>query len=174
MTANLEIRTATPADTVAVEALYKDTFPEEDLLALVGRLLAAGDEVLSLVAEQEGVITGHIGFTFCTVDGCPGRVALLAPLAVMPALHGRGIGSSLVRDGFRRLEDAGVGTVLVLGDPGYYARFGFAPEQKITPPYTLPPEWSGAWQSVALGEAESGPEGELSVPALWRDEALWC
>jgi hypothetical protein len=45
-----------------------------------------------------------------------------------------------------------VGKVLVLGDPAYYGRFGFAKETAIQPPYPLPEAWDGAWQSLVLNQ----------------------
>ena len=83
------------------------------------------------------------------------------------------MGVELVRKGLERLAGGPTAKVLVLGDPAYYSRFGFAPERFIDPPYKLPAEWVEAWQSLAL--TGPGPEarGVLSVPAPWRDPALW-
>ncbi|PQO21839.1 N-acetyltransferase [Rhodobacteraceae bacterium WD3A24] len=168
------IRTGVPADHDAIAALYREAFPEEDLLPLLCGLLA-GDGVLSLVAagDDERVV-GHVAFTDCAVAGDTARAALLGPLAVAGERQGRGIGSALVRAGLDRLAAAGPVRVFVLGDPTYYARFGFAPEAGIASPYPLPGEWAGAWQSLALGGAGPAPSGRLSVPPVWDDPALWA
>jgi putative acetyltransferase len=76
--------------------------------------------------------------------------------------------------GLRRLEDAGVNRVLVLGDPAYYGRLGFLPDYLIEPPFPLPAEYDGAWQSRNLGETGAPIAGKLSVPPQWRRSALWA
>ena len=103
-----------------------------------------------------------------------GRDALLGPLAVLPERQRQGLGSALVRAGLDALRDRGTRRVLVLGDPAYYARFGFAPERGTAAPYDLPEAWRDAWQSLALSD-ESAPKAKrLAVPAPWRDPALWA
>jgi putative acetyltransferase len=173
----LAIRESGPEDWAAIEDLYPAAFPDEDLLPLVATLFEA-PETLSLVA-QAGValagdrITGHVLFTRCGIDGAPDAVALLGPLAVAPKAQGQGVGSALVRAGLARLEAEGVVRVFVLGDPDYYGRFGFAPDADVATPYPIPEEWRAAWQSLGLGGA-AALKGRLSVPAPWRDPALWA
>ncbi len=169
----IETRDSTPADLPDLEALYPAAFPNEDLLPLVRTLLQEEPPVLSLVAEVGGVVVGHVAFTPCRIEGQAVRVDLLAPLAVAPAHQRQGIGSTLVRAGLRRLASAGVARALVLGDPAYYSRFGFVPDRDVEPPYPLPPEWAGAWQSIVLDDADPPLHGRLSVPESWRQPALW-
>ena len=83
------------------------------------------------------------------------------------------MGSALVREGLRRLQSEGIGMVYVLGDPAYYARFGFLPERSVETPYPLPSEWADAWQSLRLMDAIGPAGGKLSLPRLWLDPALW-
>lgn len=166
-------RTSHPDELAAIEALYRDAFPDEDLVPLARALLATPGDVLSLITSDGADVTGHGLFTDCGIVGAVAKVALLGPLAVAPARQGQGIGGALIRDGFRRLKARGVQRVLVLGDPGYYGRFGFTAEAKVTPPYPLPEEWRQAWQSISLNESEPPEPGTLSVPAPWRQPALW-
>ena len=173
MTEDLHVRVRLPDDFSAIARLYPHAFPEEDLLPLVTDLLREATGVLSLVGIIDATLVGHGLFTECQVSGERARCALLGPLAVAPARQRQGIGSALVRDGLRRLEDAGVSHVYVLGDPAYYGRLGFAPESRVVPPYALPSEWTGAWQSLHLGGAASSPEGMLSVPTPWLQPRLW-
>jgi putative acetyltransferase len=71
------------------------------------------------------------------------------------------------------MKDEGARIACVLGDPSYYQRFGFRPDSRIEPPFRLPEEWSGAWQSQYLGDEKPRAAGKLEVPAPWMDEALW-
>lgn len=173
MTSKAEIRQSTSADTGLIKALYPQAFPDEDLLPVVGELLNEGEAVLSLVALSNGEIAGHVIFTICGIEGGDGKVGLLGPLGVAPAAQQQGTGSALVRTGLEMLAGDGVSHVCVLGDPGYYGRFGFEREDAIRPPYELPQEWHGAWQSLSLDGAAATPGGKLLVPRPWRHEALW-
>ena len=163
------IRAGVPGDGASLEALYRAAFPQEDLLPLLRELLPHPSVALSLVAEIGTELVGHVVFT-----GCPDKVALLGPLAVAPARQRRGIGQALVHAGLERLERSGWVRVLVLGDPAYYGRFGFAGETGLEPPYPLPAEWRTAWQSKELGGSHAAPRGRLAVPAPWNRRALWA
>lgn len=174
MTADFAIRESATADLPAIRSLYAETFPDENLQPLVTDLLRNVPEVLSSVAARDEAVIGHILFTPCRVAGSSVQAALLGPLAVAPKQQRQGIGGMLIRDGLRRLETAGVGRVLVLGDSAYYGRFGFTAEADILPPYPLPREWAGAWQSIGLGAARPPVRGTLSVPQPWRQPALWA
>ena len=173
MIEEIQIRESLPSDTASIEKLYPDAFPDEDLLPLVRELLREEPIVLSLVGIVDRVLVGHVIFTACSIAGRTDNVALLGPLAVAPAYQRQGIGNSLVREGLQRLENAGMTQVYVLGDPAYYERVGFEPEAGVTPPYPLPEEWRGAWQSVSLQNAEQPPHGKLYVPQPWLQPALW-
>jgi putative acetyltransferase len=164
-------RQSKPSDLPGLEALYPAAFPDEDLLGLV-RDLEAESDVLSLVLDQSGAIIGHVAFTPCTVEGKRQLLALLGPLAIHPQNQREGWGGALVREGLVRLRNQSVTGVLVLGDPAYYGRFGFQAEPDIAPPFPLPQEWAGAWQSLPLGKEPLG-EGPLKVPQVWHDPKLW-
>ena len=170
----IDIRDGRPEDLPALEALYPAAFPTEDLLPLVRDLVAARDRVLSLVALAEGEIVGHVAFTRCGVAGRAERIDLLGPLAVAPTRQRSGIGGALVREGLRRLGADGGSLVMVAGDPAYYARFGFEPDERVAPPYPLPEEWRGAWRSLRLGDVDPPLAGVLEPPALWMRPALWA
>ena len=90
-------------------------------------LRAAGHATVSLVAETDGQIVGHILFSPVSVVGAAsGKTGLgLAPVAVLPGHQCRGIGSDLIRQGLAFCRDEGYGFVVVLGHPEYYPRFGF-------------------------------------------------
>jgi len=169
----LEIRGSVPADLGAIEGLYPDAFPDEDLLPLVRDLLPDNTVATSIVAEIDSEIVGHVIFTHCDVIGQRLNASLLAPLVVKVTRHGQGIGSALVYAGLQQLRDRGVHFVCVLGDPAFYGRLGFLPDSSIRPPYRLPAKYAGAWQSQSLFDSEVAYSGELSVPAQWRQPSLW-
>ncbi len=170
----MEIRDSVPEDFPLIRELYPDAFPDEDLLPLVGELLGETGIVRSLVAVAKETLLGHVIFTACGLVGKADRVALLGPLAVASTQQRQGVGSALVRAGLQREEKASTLRAFVLGDPSYYARFGFATDEDIAPPYPLPDEWRGAWQSLGLSGNEQPLHGTLSVPGPWQHRALWA
>ena len=174
MSEKLEIRESRQADSAAIESLYPAAFPDENLLPLVRDLLNDAAVAISLVGTIGTRIVGHAIFTRCGVVGNSINAALLGPLAVSPAWQRQGIGSAIVRAGLRRLEDADVNRLYVLGDPAVYGRLGFLPESLVEPPFPLPAEWDGAWQSQNVGEPTTPCAGTLSVPPQWLEPALWA
>jgi putative acetyltransferase len=128
------IRPERPEDLPAVDRLRRAAFGGDAEARLVDALRGDG-AVLSLVADEDGVV-GHLMFSRLEMDGV--RAAALAPVAVAPARQRRGTGSALIRDGLRRLREAGWEAVVVLGEPAYYARFGFVPAPTIACPYSGP------------------------------------
>ena len=97
---------------------------------LVDKLRARGDALISLVAEIEGAIVGHIMFSRMWIKTDSGNVSAvaLAPMAVLPQHQRRGIGQLLVRHGLSMLRDMGETIVIVVGHADYYPRFGFSSE----------------------------------------------
>ena len=170
----LDIRESVPGDLGAIESLYPVAFPDEDLIPLVRDLLDDVAVRISLVGAIDSRVVGHAIFTKCGVAGSNVDAALLGPLAVAPAWHRRGFGSAIVRTGLQRLEETDVSLVCVLGDPAYYERLGFRPESLVEPPFRLPAEWDGAWQSQSVGDIIAPCSGKLSVPRQWLQPALWA
>ena len=173
MTESVQIRESTPEDLPALESLYPEAFPDENLFPLVEDLLRLSSTTWSFVGTIEGLLVAHLIFTKCQVAESRGADALLGPLAVAPAWQRRGVGSAIVRAGLQRLEDAGVIQVYVLGDPAYYGRLGFRTETRVAPPYELPTEWLEAWQSQSLVGAATARSGRLVLPHPWLQPALW-
>jgi putative acetyltransferase len=96
---------------------------------LVDALRENGAAHVSLVAEEDGRVVGHILFSPLTVESAAGvwEAMGLAPMAVLPELQGRGVGSALVREGLKECLRLGHEVVFVLGHADYYPRFGFRP-----------------------------------------------
>lgn len=123
----MTIRPETPADRAAIGAVLEAAFPSPAEARLVDLLRDHGRLFLSLVAEEGGEVVGHIAFSPVSVAGTGADAGMgLAPVAVRPDAQRRGIGSRLVREGLAACREAGVGFVVLLGDPGFYGRFGFS------------------------------------------------
>jgi putative acetyltransferase len=118
------VRPEQPGDAAAVFAVHAASFPGVDEARLVDLLRDAGRLTVSLVAEVDGAVVGHVGFSPVTVaSGAIG--AGLAPLAVVEPYRRRGVAAELVRAGIAACGVAGFGWAVVLGEPEYYGRFGF-------------------------------------------------
>lgn len=118
------LRPERPGDEPAIHAVVAAAFPTADEARLVDALRAAEKLVISVVAEVEGEMVGHVGFSPIDVAGEPTGLGL-APLSVAPEHQRRGIGAELVRAGLAQCRADGVGFVVLLGSPDYYGRFGF-------------------------------------------------
>jgi putative acetyltransferase len=107
---------------------------------IIDRLRAAGALTLSLVAEADGTIVGHVAFSPVSLsDGSRGWYGL-GPISVDPARQGEGIGGKLIGEGLERLKALGATGCVLLGDPAYYSRFGFKPDHRLTLD-GVPPEY---------------------------------
>ena len=100
---------------------------------------------LSLVAEVGGKIAGHILFFPVIIKPAAGKekeTIALAPVAVLPEFQKQGIGSELIREGFKTCPQLGYDSIIVLGHPEYYPKFGFEPTRKwgIKDPFGAPAE----------------------------------
>jgi putative acetyltransferase len=127
------IRPEDADDAAAIYAVHCAAFPTDDEARLVDALRAAGHATISLVAELETQLVGHVLFSPVSVVGATGRLngLGLAPVAVLPAHQRRGIGSDLIREGLAACRDAGYGYVVLVGHPEYYPRFGFRPASQV-------------------------------------------
>jgi putative acetyltransferase len=118
----IEIRDEIERDFEAVYQVVSAAFGQTAEANLVAALRAAGDSVVSLVAEEESQIVGHVMLSRMKA---PFPALALAPVSVTPARQRRGIGSALIRKALTRAREEGCAAVFVLGDPVYYQRFGF-------------------------------------------------
>jgi len=151
------VRPERDADIDTIRALTETAFrtaPHADGTEhlIVDRLRAAGALTLSLVAEADGAVIGHVAFSPVTIsDGSAGWYGL-GPISVDPARQGEGIGSLLVREGLERLKALGAAGCVLLGDPAYYGRFGFSADSKLVLE-GVPPEY---FQRVAFSPVYGG------------------
>lgn len=121
----IDIRQERPGDIAAIRDVNAQAFSRDAEATIVEALRANGGALLSLVAEVDGQVVGHIMYSPLQVGDTQG--AALGPMAVLPGYQGRGIGSRLVEEGNLRLDEAGLPFVVVLGHPAFYPRFGFEP-----------------------------------------------
>jgi len=142
----MRIRVEIAGDEELIDAVVAEAFGQVDEACLVRELRVDGsfDSRLSLVAEVGDGVVGHVLFSFAAVvDGDHERPVLaLAPLSVRSAYQGRGVGSALVLAGIHQARAMGHSMVLVVGEPGYYRRFGFVPAAAfgVLAPFPVPDE----------------------------------
>lgn len=137
------IRAETETDWHAVYDVNAAAFATPAEAILVDALRAQARPVVSLVAEDDGEIVGHIMFSPVSLSAHPElEVMGLGPMAVAPRQQRQGIGSALVRAGLEQCRQQGFIAVVVLGHAGYYPRFGFSPASQfgITSDYDVPDE----------------------------------
>lgn len=125
------VRPERAGDERAVFAVHAAAFPGDGEARLVDALRASVTPSVSLVATlgEGGDVVGHVFVSPVTLDTEPEARDLggLAPVGVLPAHQGRGVGGALVRAALEASRRAGFRAIFLLGDPAWYARFGFAP-----------------------------------------------
>ncbi len=157
----LIIRAETQADYPAVRQVNEYAFSRVNEADLVDALRRNAEPQISLVAELDGQVVGHIFFSPVLIESEASKFTALglAPMAVLPEFQNQAIGSELVRRGLDECRSIGHDVVVVLGHPEYYPRFGFVPAKQkgLRCEYTVPDE---AFMAVELREgALAGREG---------------
>jgi putative acetyltransferase len=163
------IRAERQGDRANVHAVNAAAFETPAEATLVDALREQVQPLVSLVAESDGAIVGHIMFSPVSLSGHPAlKIMGLAPMAVKPEYQRKGIGTALVRAGLEQCKEIGVGAVVVLGHPGYYPRFGFLPASRfgISCEYEAPEE---AFMVMELEPgALRGVSGTVKYHAVFR------
>ena len=128
----MSLRSEQARDHAAVTDVHRSGFGPghgDTVAQLVDALRRDDPSALSLVAEEDGEVVGHVMVSRAWLDA-PQRlveVKTLSPLAVTPQWQRRGVGSALVRAALRQLDERGAALVFLEGDPRYYSRHGFVP-----------------------------------------------
>lgn len=136
------VREEHAGDVAGIHAAAKAAFTDHPHSAgaepeIIARLRADGDLALSLVAEAgepggEGAIIGHAAWSAARLSSGDEGWLALGPISVIPERQRTGVGRTLILAGHARLRGEGVKGVVLLGDPGYYSRFGFRRDTGLT------------------------------------------
>jgi putative acetyltransferase len=164
----LTIRPERPTDQAAIHQVHSLAFGQANEADLVHALRRAGALTLSLVAEQDGRIVGHIAFSPVTIgpDSTRFDALGLAPMGVLPAYQRVGIGSQLVAAGLAACRHTPYSLVVVLGHSHYYPRFGFVPAK----PYGLVWEHDAPEAAFMVQELKPGALAQIRGVAKFRPE----
>ena len=135
----MKFRRESASDAAAIEAVTVAAFkcaPHADHTEqfIVRALRASGALSLSLVAEENDQVIGHVAVSPVTIsDGSPDWYGL-GPISVLPQHQGKGVGTQLMEQALIDLRELGAAGCVVLGDPTFYSRFGFADEPSLVLP----------------------------------------
>jgi len=179
---NVVIRDETNADVEAITEVTVDAFDTLEISNnteqfIIMALRAAKALAVSLVAERDGCVIGHVAFSPVAIsDGTPNWYGL-GPVSVLPAHHRQGVGSTLIQEGLSRLKNLNAAGCCVVGHPEYYRKFGFENEPGLlldgVPPdvfFALSFDGRVPQGTVDFHEAFKA-DGQLSSESLLSDEA---
>jgi len=140
---HIYVREENSSDVKTIWDINSEAFETDDEAKLVNALRDSGCTFISLVAEENNDVIGHILFTPVKLSsGVQVKILGLAPMAVLTQYQNTGIGSKLVERGLGNCKSHGFDAVVVLGHPDFYPKFGFVPsvEYGIKSEYEVPDE----------------------------------
>lgn len=167
---NLHIRHERPQDIATITALTAAAFASQEHSShteqfIVNALRRSQQLTISLVAVLDEDIVGHVAASPVTISsGAQGWFGI-GPISVWPDRQGQGIGSALMQAALAELQQLGAMGCVVLGDPGYYSRFGFAVHAGLELP-GVPPQY---FQALSFGTAL--PQGTVQYHAAFEATA---
>jgi putative acetyltransferase len=128
-----KVRFEVQTDIQKIAKLNRAAFGQPGEADLVDELRTQGALTISLVAEVEELVVGHIAFSPMQVEQQPqpGKALGLGPMAVAPAFQRQGVGMEMLLAGLDACRDFGADIVLVLGHPDFYSKVGFAPASRF-------------------------------------------
>jgi putative acetyltransferase len=162
------VRPETPGDINDIEEVTFAAFTGKPYAdgtehVIINRLREAQALVLSLVAETEGRVVGHVAFSKVTINGVDRGWYGLGPISVHPDIQKLGIGSLLIHEGLARLRAMGANGCVLEGDPNYYGRFGFKSHPNLIYEKSPAPQYF-----MALPFFENLPSGSVEFhPAFY-------
>lgn len=148
----IEIREERPGDVSAIAALTEAAFRDAPHTShteqfIVDALRDAGKLAHSLVAVDDGQVIGHVALSPVTLSSGESGWQGLGPISVQPDRQAQGVGSRLMQTALQRLRESGAAGCVLLGDPAYYTRFGFA----AYPQLVLPGVPAGYFMALSFG-----------------------
>ncbi|MEV5000637.1 GNAT family N-acetyltransferase [Nocardioides sp. LML1-1-1.1] len=168
---SFEIRPSTEADTEASRRVVAAAFGDEaeQVVGVWSDVVARGLARAQLVAADGDEVVGHVGLSHAWLDARSELIDILvlSPLSVVPERQGTGIGAALLAAAVAEAERLGVPVVVLEGDPGYYARHGWAPASSYgieAPSHRIP---GPAFQVVALRGHEPWMTGRVVYRDVW-------
>ncbi len=167
----IKVRAETADDFRAIDVVNLSAFQGEAEAQLVGELRKSDGFIpdLSLVAELNGRIVGHVVLSRVKLKNAEGESDILAlgPMSVVPSQSHRGIGSELIDAAVARARALCYGAIVVAGHPDYYLRFGFRPasEWGLSCNLSIPED---ALTAMELVEGALAGGGEVIYPDIFR------
>jgi putative acetyltransferase len=164
------IRPETPADVAAIDVLTARAFagaPYSDgsESLIIRRLREAGRLAVSLIAERGEIVVGHVAVSPVSISDRSTGWYGLGPISVEPSIQRSGVGSMLMRAALHRLRELNASGCVVLGNPAYYSRFGFAMQPGLV--YPGPP----AEHFMATSFSARYPSGQVTYHSAFSGEA---
>jgi putative acetyltransferase len=155
------IRSETPQDyevirEINIAAFAVHPYSKQTEHLIVEELRAAGALAVSLVSEIDEAVVGHIAFSLAKINGQECQWYMVGPVAVLPNYQKQGIGKALVNAGLEAMRDLGAEGCVLVGDPGFYSRFGFIHSEALTME-GIPPEYL-----LCLSMGKGIPQGEVT------------
>jgi len=131
MKPEIVIRSETDADVAAITEVTVAAFKTPGISKhteqfIIMALRAAKALTVSLVAESDGRVVGHIAFSPVTISDGTRNWYGLGPVSVLPECQRQGIGKALIQEGLSRLKDLNAQGCCLVGHPDYYRKFGFS------------------------------------------------
>ena len=167
---SITIRSERPGEALAIERLTVEAFRAAPHSSgtesfIVQALRDANRLSISLVAEDDEGIVGHVALSPVSISDGARNWFGLGPISVLPARQGQGIGSQVMVHALAELRRRGAAGCVLLGDPGYYGRFGFKAEAALVLP-GVPPQY---FQALAFGS--SMPSGTVAYDEAFNAPA---
>jgi putative acetyltransferase len=130
MNPKIVLRSETDADVSAITEVTVAAFKALEISNhteqfIIAALRTAKALTVSLVAEADGRVAGHIAFSPVTISDGTQNWYGLGPVSVLPAFQRQGIGKAMIREGLSRLKDMNARGCCLVGHPDYYRKFGF-------------------------------------------------
>ena len=141
---------------VTIAAFKGRWYSDQTEHLVINRLRGAGAMSVSLVAEVDGKIVGHIAFSVVTINREDKGWYGLGPVSVSPEVQKQGVGSKLIREGLSQIKEKGAQGCVLEGDPDYYQRFGFKNHTNLVYEGTPDPKYF-----MALPFYDTVPKGRV-------------